>query len=413
MHSQTESSRILSNSLDGISALWPEASHQFLSLQSISELKSLNSTYITYKQLLTGFDSLTSCEFKAFYRFAIFLQQLEAVEKSRPQLELVVKAFQAWVRFDYYQARVLFRQHLEQYPCDVVTLFFIHMLDFNTGNTSALLPEIDLCNKFLSESHYLYSFFLAIKSFTYCESALQCAALPLGMASLQCNHHNVYGIHAVAHSLHELGRWQELCAFLQQHKEHWVNNDGMRMHVCWHLAIAYERCGQPEQSVRIFNEMYSLKDSPFAKQDLDAVAFLWRYRLLHPNDRQFDATWRQLAWLWSGCIGSSVSYFHSIHAALAFAASDQPILIEKLISESDGFGLDDATHCTGTTILQAILNFATGRYNDCLRKLLATQDRWHKLGGSRAQRELLILTLEATERLLASQGSIEDQRVIN
>jgi hypothetical protein len=154
--------------------------------------------------------------------------------------------------------------------------------------------------------------------------------------------------------------------------------------------------------------MCSLKDSPFAKQDLDAVAFLWRYRLLHPEDRQFDAAWRRLACLWSGSIGTSVSYFHTVHAALAFAASGQPILIEKLIAESDGFGLNNATHRVGTSILIAILHFATGYYLDCRRELLATQDQWHKLGGSRAQRELLTLTLEYIDKIHASQASVED-----
>ena len=151
----------------------------------------------------------------------------------------------------------------------------------------------------------------------------------------------------------------------------------IRDSVDWHLAIAYEKSDQAELAVRTFREMYALKDSVFAKQDLDAVAFLWRHRMRYSDDRRFDAEWRKLAGLWSGSIGSSMSYFHRLHAALAFAASDQPFLIEKLIAESDGFGHHAATHQTGIAVLMAILDFAHGRYGDCLGRLIAdTRSHW-------------------------------------
>lgn len=132
---------------------------------------------------------------------------------------------------------------------------------------------------------------------------------------------------------------------------------------------------------------------------LDVVGFLWRLKLKFFEDDQFDHIWGNLAVLWAGSVSSSTSYFHKLHAALAFAAAKQPMLIEKLIAESDGFGTDVATHEIGKSVLESILHFATEKYDACYVALRAYQDKWALLGGSRAQRELLSLTMSASAQM--------------
>lgn len=384
---------------DGASTLWPAINGHFLSLKGIPDsLLPQNRAQAVYRQLLMGFDAITSCELKDLYKFTLCLQQLDKAETERPELRTLVAAFQSWVSFDYAAARRHFRQHLHRYPTDVIALFCAHMFDFCASQTPELMPDLALFDQHIDDRHPLYSYYLGVKAFVHVEAGRAQPALKLGLDSLRHCPDNIYGIHAVAHALHEQQCWEELCLFLEQCREQWIDNAGMRMHVYWHLAIAYEKSEQTELAVRTFREMYALKDSLFAKQDLDAVAFLWRHRLRHPDDSRFDDQWRQLAGLWSGSIGSSMSYFHRLHAALAFAASGQPFLIEKLIAECDGFGLDRDTHHTGIAVLQAILDFAHGRYEACLNKLNEQQPRWGVLGGSRAQRELLPLTLQACKQ---------------
>jgi hypothetical protein len=117
------------------------------------------------------------------------------------------------------------------------------------------------------------------------------------------------------------------------------------------------------------------------------------------EDDQFDHIWQNLAALWAESVGSSTSYFHKLHAALAFAAAKQPLLIEKLIAESDGFGIELATHEIGRNVLESILHFSMERYEACYLTLLRCQDKWALLGGSRAQRELLSLTRDVSARM--------------
>lgn len=80
--------------------------------------------------LLVGFDAIAGCELKEFYRFKMHLQRLPEAPVACPELVQVVAAFRCWVDFDYSGARALFIAHLHEYPGDVLTVFFVHMLDF-------------------------------------------------------------------------------------------------------------------------------------------------------------------------------------------------------------------------------------------------------------------------------------------
>lgn len=379
---------------DGISALWPEINGAFLSLRGIPDhVAPTTETQTLYKELLLGFDAITSCEMKELYRFKLFLRRMQRQSALPPEMLLIHKAFIAWVNFEYELARKLFTQHLLTYPSDIITLFFVHMLDFCTGKTPRLAKECELCEPHIPATHPLYSYYLAIKSFVLCEGQSFEQALEAGLESVRLIPQNIYGIHATAHALHEMGRWRELANFLIDSKADWIVNEGMRMHVYWHLAIAHERCDEVEQAHQAFKELYELKDSPFAKQDLDAVGFLWRLRL-KATDTNFNGIWDRLALLWTGSVGGSTSYFHKIHAALAFSATNQTLLIEKQIAESDGFGIELEAHQAGLSVLKGILQFTLKRYNESLELLRSSRDQWPLLGGSRAQREILDLTLE-------------------
>lgn len=387
---------------DGISSIWPEINDAFLSLNDISKDFTPNSSLQKiYKELLTGFDSITSCEMKDFYKFKIVLAQMDIQLVSQSNIKHIYEALTAWVNFDYETTSIRLTSHIEIYPTDVIAIFFQHMLNFCTGKTIDQFEILSYCYQYIPQTHYLYAYYLAIHSFVLCEKHCFDSALELGLESIKLKPKNIYGIHAVTHVLHELEKWKELCDFLNNCKVNWIDNVGMRMHVYWHLAIAYERLGEDILAIRSFKELYALKDTPFAKQDLDAVGFLWRLRL-KSADKMFENIWQQLATLWTGSIGTSISYFHKIHAALAFSASQQTLLIEKMIAESDGFGIEKEAHIIGLNVLNAILFFSKQQYAQCHEILVNTCDKWQLLGGSHAQREILTLTMNYNSLKLAN-----------
>jgi tetratricopeptide (TPR) repeat protein len=391
---------------DGCSAVWPEINVPFLSLKGVPESAVPKDPHqAIFRSLLKGFDAITGCELKDVYKFARYLSAI--AEDMPAELINIVRAFRKWVEFDYVGARALFQAHIHAYPTDVQAIFFVHMLDFCTGRTAELRPLFVLCDDYMEESHPLYSFYLSIKSFVLCESGLLDESLALGLESVRHCSANIYGIHAVAHALHEKAMWLELRDFLEDTKEDWIRNPGMRMHVYWHLAITYKQLGNYAAAKMAFLEFYALKNDRFSKQDLDAVGFLWRFKLEDINSHEFDEVWKELAILWSGSIATSTSHFHNMHAAFAFAGANQPLLIEKTIAECDGFGIEIEAHHVGLDVIRAISQFAAGQYEECYYILAGCRHQWTSLGGSRAQRELLSLTLDFCKAHIQSQAQLE------
>ncbi|VEB45487.1 Uncharacterised protein [Chromobacterium violaceum] len=138
---------------DGASLIWPEINSHFLSLRGIPEhLQADTPIRATYRRLLVGFDAITSCELKDLYKFTLCLQQLAPEEADCPSCA-------CWCRLPRLgqlrlsRARLLFRQHLDIYPSDIVALFFTHMFDFCTGHTPELMPDLERCDRHIGEDH--------------------------------------------------------------------------------------------------------------------------------------------------------------------------------------------------------------------------------------------------------------------
>ena len=155
---------------DGCCRLWPDVNTHFLSLKGLPpDAVPRTAAQQVLHPLLVGFDAIAGCELKEFYRFKMHLQRLPEAPVACPELVQVVAAFRCWVDFDYSGARALFIAHLHEYPGDVLTVFFVHMLDFCTGKTCDLVDVFDICDPCVDATHPLSSFYLGIKSFVLCE----------------------------------------------------------------------------------------------------------------------------------------------------------------------------------------------------------------------------------------------------
>lgn len=388
-------SNILNTQKTGICDICAEISRAFLSLNDLSTpLPEESDEQGFLRALLIHFDLLTSCNLRNFLRVKTFLKPLKVKYQKNELLNSLIDALFSWSNLDYSSAKLAFNDHLNKYPGDVIAIFMLHMLDFCCGNTTDLLSLLQRLDTEISDSHPLYGYYLAIKSFVVCESGQYRESLEIGLKSCSLIENNIYGIHAVSHAYHEMGEHEKIIEFLNMKMPFWLNNPGMQMHVYWHMALAELSLLSLDNARAAFHAFYSMKTSPDTEQDLDAVGFLWRYKLYFPENEQYDELWNQLAENWTGCIGASTSYFHDAHAALAFAAVNKPFLIKKMIARSDGTGIPEGAHIVGIEILQSIYHYSIGQYHECATLLNRTKNYWSKIGGSHAQRDLLCLTLQ-------------------
>lgn len=388
----------------GLSAVCPQLTECFLAMQPLPAQHQLGSYEVRqYHAALSAVELLTLNEYKSNLAA---LRELDSVFSSAQAPGLyrwVLPALKHWCKLDLAQACRLFTEHLSEYPADTAVLFMLHQCQFFAGRTHELPKSITpACNQPPTTSPFL-SHHLAIQAFAWVEARRYIDARELAENALAIDPRNVYAIHAMAHALHEQGAFSQVRDFLQDCKAIWQDHAAMGMHVGWHLAMAYYECQQEQQAYVAFQDFYAMKPGFFAKQDLDAVGFLWRARLQHPKLHTCLAPlWDDLAVSWLGSIGASTSYLHRIHAALAFTATEQPKLIEKLLSECDEMGFDTLTHRTGILVLKGLLEFALDNPVACQRALRSSRPYWDLLGGSHAQRELLDITLNACDTHLAA-----------
>ena len=379
----------------GICVVSLEISCQFLSLNNLSNSALNESDEQKFiRNLLIQFDLLTSCNLRDFLRAKLFFEACQKESIEDQALSCLIDALTSWANLDYASAKCTFNSYLDRYPCDVVVLFMLHMMDFCCGNIPDSLGLINKLDLEIFDDHPLYGYYLAIKSFVMCESNNFQESLEIGLKSLSVIEENIYAIHAVTHGYHEMDQHQEIIKFLNKTMPLWINNPGMGMHVYWHIALAELGLSSIDNARASFDTFYSMKTSIYTEQDLDAVGFLWRYKLCFPDDARYQHLWSTLADNWTGCIGASTSYFHDVHGALAFAAIDKPFLIEKMIARSDGTGNYDGSHLVGIEILQSIYYYSIGQYYECATLLTKTEKCWAKIGGSNIQRDLLKLTLQ-------------------
>lgn len=135
---------------DGISSIWPEINDAFLSLNDISKDFTPNSPLQKiYKELLTGFDSITSCEMKDFYKFQIILAKMDTELLSQSHIKLIHEALTAWVNFDYEKTSTKLTSHIETYPTDIIAIFFQNMLNFFTFKTINQFEILSYCYQYI------------------------------------------------------------------------------------------------------------------------------------------------------------------------------------------------------------------------------------------------------------------------
>jgi hypothetical protein len=380
---------------NGICDISMATSYRFLALHDLSQsIEAETELQQQLREIFIHFDLLTSCNLRDFLRAKTFFTSLRMMSKQGDFLDNLVGALQCWSELEYSSAKHFFTEHINNHPCDIAAIFMLHMLDFCCGSTSDLLPLTQNLDTEIPKSHPLYSYYLAIKSFVMCESGYHEEALEIGLESCNLITDNIYGIHAVAHAYHEMNQHEQILNFLKRTKPVWIANPGMQMHVCWHVALAELSLFSVDKAKEAFRTFYAMKTAPDKEQDLDAVGFLWRYKLCFPEDRQYDNVWMQLADNWTGCVGASTSYFHDVHAALVFSAVHKPFLIRKLITRSDGAGIPEGAHAVGLDILRAVYHYSIGQYYECAKLLIGTKNEWYKIGGSNAQRDLLRITLQ-------------------
>ena len=298
-------------------------------------------------------------------------------------------ALAAAIDGDLAGARRLYDGILEEEPRDALALWVAQTMDYYLGNAQALRDRPARVLPGWPASLPGYHALVAMHAFGLAECGDYAAAEAAALRALELEPHDLRAEHALLHVLEMQGRAAE---GLRRPVKHPVN------HVWWHRALFYLQLDLVGEALAIYDRRMRLDA---LAELIDASALLWRLRLAGVD---VGERFQPLAAHWSQHAEDAYCAFNDLHAMMAFAGAARWDCAQRLlaaqvrrIARSAGAN-HDMTRLVGYPACRALAAFGRGDFRGTEALLRSLPPVAHRIGGSHAQRDVLILTRAAALR---------------
>src|SRR6266853_1640441 len=287
--------------------------------------------------------------------------------------------------------------HLHAWPRDVLVLSttaFTNGLLGSSGRAGQKRDLLDLLDR-LAPSYGDDWWFTAHHGMALSENGQRDAARPKIDRSLAQNPKNPWAAHARAHLSYEEGDANAARAFLAPWLTTYPRNGVLYSHLSWHLALGDLEAGDAAAAFRLFREAFSpdVHSGPPRGKVNDAVSFLWRWELAgHPRDAE---AWRIMYDFATSAFPRAGAAFSDMHIALAQAVAGDDAALEARARQMDEL----ARQCRYPSgpcvpaVSQAFAAFERRDFSAAIEALQPIADELERIGGSRAQLDLVEFTL--------------------
>ena len=199
--------------------------------------------------------------------------------------------------------------------------------------------------------------------------------------------------HALAHIFARRGQLGEGIRFLRKQSEGWNSRSiFIREHNWWHLAVLHLEVDERERALAIFDEQLWGTWKEFAQEQIGAVQALWRLEL---SGMSVGERWIPVAEQVSLRGFEHILPFHDIHFAYALARVGFKRQAERFLRSLARKGEADRSRIWAGIVLpvaSAVAAHAVGDFERAERLLAPVLRHAVRLGGSHAQRDVLIQT---------------------
>lgn len=316
-------------------------------------------------------------------------------ESATPREHLHLAAANAWAAGDIEEAASHWEAALELDPRDLLALRLAHDTHFFLGAADKLR---DVPRKVLPayQNDPARGFVLGMAAFGLEETGAYSEAERAGREAVELNPADSWAIHAVAHVLEMQDRADEGIAWLRRLESHWAPASGLAVHQWWHASLYLIELGRLYEVL----DIYDTSIRPAAQSQIldlvDAAALLWRLQLLGVD---LGDRWRELTPFWRRYAEDHVLAFNDIHIALTFASAgddEAAAAVETSLTEYAGRETGTNAHISnelGLPVIRALRAFQNGDHQQTVTILNPIFKRLAPVGGSNAQRDLIIQTL--------------------
>jgi len=227
-------------------------------------------------------------------------------------------------------------------------------------------------------------------------------ALELTERSLAARRQNGWAAHSRAHIAYEQGEADGARSFLADWLAECPTESGVYGHLSWHLAIAQLAAGNADAAGTLFAASVApgVHTGYPRTQIVDAAQFLCRWEIAgNPRD---PARWQALDALARRLQPKAGVHFVDWHVALADAMVGDTVAIDQRLTEIDAL-VRAGRYPEGGIVpetVRGLAAFARGDYEAAVATLSPLLGEVERLGGSRAQLDLLeFATLQACAML--------------
>ncbi len=213
--------------------------------------------------------------------------------------------------------------------------------------------------------------------------------------SVAANPNNAHGAHGLAHICYESGELEAARSFLSSWLATYPRQAFFHGHLSWHLSLCEIQAGNWTEALRLYRDAIALdRHSGGPQQKVsDGAAFLWRSELAgHPRD---DAAWRALHDFARQALPRPGSGLADLHVILAEAVVQDGSVADTRARQIEVLA-QEGRYPSGSylpALARGFEAFEGEDYSGAIEALATLAGQNERIGGSRAQHDLIDFTL--------------------
>jgi tetratricopeptide (TPR) repeat protein len=338
-------------------------------------------------------------------------QARELANAATPRAQSHVNAIALALEGKPIDALAATRAHLAEHPRDAMVLAPVTGVFGLIGFSGRQEREPELYDLLRGLApHYGDDWwFRSVHAFAASESGRLDEAWRLIEPSMAANPRNAHGAHIKVHVLHEMGEMAQALDYLEGWMPGLDKRSLLHCHLSWHVALTALSLGKVERAWEAYRAGVHPGGSwgPPINVVSDTAAFLWRAELAGEPRR--PELWREAHDYALRSFPKAGVPFADVHTAVACVADGDFATLERLVGEMrDRIAAGKfAPGSVVPMIAQAFAAYAKNDWNAAIRSFEQALPETVRIGGSRAQRDLVEHTLLAA---YLKAGRPEDAR---